>query len=115
VGGLERENRLYLVHHCQANLTELQERLKEALRCLGETHQALNGLKMIGLTARYMAFCISSEAAGLAEAEANFKNLAAEISRVVDDLDNKTRAMKDAIEHGQELLGLLLKGHTYAK
>jgi len=115
VGALERENRLYLVNHCQANLAELQDRLKDALRCLGETHQALNGLKMIGLTARYMAFCISSEAAGLAEAESNFKNLAAEISRVVDDLDQKTRAMKDAIEHGQELLELLLKGHTYAK
>ena len=114
-GALERENRLYLVNHCQANLTELQDRLKDALRCLGDTQQALNGLKMIGLTARYMAFCISSEAAGLAEAEANFKNLAAEISRVVDDLDHKTRAMKEAIEHGQELLGLLLKGHTYAK
>ena len=73
------------------------------------------GLKTIGLTARYMAFCISSEAAGLAEAEANFKNLATEITHVVDDLDAKTRAMKEAIEHGQELLELLLKGHTYAK
>ena len=61
------------------------------------------------------SFCIASEAAGLAEAEANFKNLATEITHVVDDLDAKTRAMKEAIEHGQELLELLLKGHTYAK
>lgn len=114
-GALECENRQFVVNLCQANLAELHERLKEALRYLGETQQALGGLKMIGLTTRYMAFCIASEAAGLAEAEANFKNLAAEISSVVDDLDHKTRAMKDAIEHGQELLGLLLKGHTYAK
>ena len=112
---LERENRPFVVNLCQANLTELHERLKEALRCLGETQQALGGLKSIGLTARYMAFCIASEAAGLAEAEANFKNLATEITRVVDDLDGKTLAMKKAIEHGQELLDLLLKGYTYAK
>ena len=112
---LERENRQFVVNLCQANLTELHERLKEALRCLGETQQALGGLKSIGLTARYMAFCIASEAAGLAEAEANFKNLATEITRVVDDLDGKTLAMKKAIEHGQELLDLLLKGYTYAK
>ena len=38
-----------------------------------------------------------------------------EITHVVDDLDAKTRSMKEAIEHGQELLELLLKGHTYAK
>ena len=114
-GALERDNRAYIVHLCQTNLAELHERLKEALRCLGETQQALVGLKTIGLTARYMAFCIASEAAGLAEAEANFKNLATEITHVVDDLDAKTRAMKEAIEHGQELLELLLKGHTYAK
>lgn len=114
-GALERENRQFMVTLCQANLTELHERLKDALRCLGETQQALAGLKSIGLTARYMAFCIASEAAGLAEAEANFKNLSAEITRVVDDLDGKTLAMKNAIEHGQELLDLLLKGYTYAK
>ena len=114
-GALERENRQFVVTLCQANLAELHERLKEALRCLGETQQALGGLKMIGLTARYMAFCIASEAAGLAEAEANFKNLSNEITRVVDDLDGKTLAMKRAIEHGQELLDLLLKGYTYAK
>jgi hypothetical protein len=89
--------------------------LKDALRCLGETRRALGGLKMIGLTTRYMAFCISSEAAGLAEAEANFKNLSTEITHVVEDLDAKTRAMKEAIDHGQELLELLLKGQTYAK
>ncbi|HRC43564.1 MAG TPA: hypothetical protein PLT27_05895 [Nitrospira sp.] len=114
-GALERENRAYIVHLCQTNLAELHERLKEALRCLGETQQALGGLKTIGLTARYMAFCIASEAAGLAEAESNFKNLATEIINVVDHLDAKTRAMKEAIEHGQELLELLLKGHSYAK
>ena len=114
-GALERDNRAYIVQLCQTNLAELHERLKEALRCLADTQQALVGLKSIGLTARYMAFCISSEAAGLAEGEANFKNLATEITHVVDDLDAKTRIMKEAIEHGQELLELLLKGYTYAK
>ena len=48
---------------------------------------------MIGLTTRYMAFCISSEAAVLAEAEANFKNLSTEITHVLEDLDAKARAM----------------------
>ncbi|GMV48971.1 hypothetical protein FBQ96_00695 [Nitrospirales bacterium NOB] len=112
---LQRDNHTFIADLCQTNLVQLHERLKDAVRCLGETRQALGGLKMIGLTSRYMAFCIASEAAGLAEAEANFRNLSAEITRVVDDLDAKTRAMKDAIDHGQELLELLLKGQTYAK
>lgn len=114
-GELERDNYSYIAALCQTNLNELQTQLKDALRCLGETRRALGGLKMIGLTTRYMAFCISSEAAGLAEAEANFKNLSTEITHVVEDLDAKTRAMKEAIDHGQELLELLLKGQTCAK
>ncbi|MFO0706845.1 MAG: hypothetical protein U0412_08325 [Nitrospira sp.] len=113
--GLEQDNYSYIASLCQTNLVELQTKLKDALRCLGETRRALGGLKMIGLTTRYMAFCISSEAAGLAEAEANFKNLSAEITHVVEDLDAKTRAMKEAIDRGQELLELLLKGQTCAK
>lgn len=112
---LERDNRSSIATICQANLTELHEQLREALRCLGETRRALYGLKMIGLTARYMAFCIASEAAGLEEAGMNFKNLAAEIGQVVDELDAKTHAMKAAIDTGQEMVELLLKGHTYAK
>ncbi len=110
---LTRNNHTYIATLCQTNLTELQERLKDALRCLGETRQALGGLRMIGLTTRYMAFCIASEAAGLAEA--NFRNLSTEINQAVDDLDAKTGTMKAAIDHGEEMLALLLKGHTYAK
>lgn len=34
-GVLERENRQFVVPLCQVNLTELHERLKDALRCLG--------------------------------------------------------------------------------
>ena len=75
----------------------------------------MNGLKTIGLTVRYMAFCIASEAAGLAEAEANFKTLAMEISEVVDDLDTKMKAMRGSIDHGCEVLSSLLKGHIYAE
>ena len=62
-----------------------------------------------------MAFCIASEAAGLAEAEANFKNLATEITRVVDDLDGKTLAMKKRHRTWAGLLDLLLKGYTPCK
>lgn len=114
-GPLERENFTFIATHCQTNLADLQERLRETLRCLGNIRKALSGLKRIGMTARYMAFSIASEAAGLAEAAANFKRLSAEISQVVDDLDAKTLAMKTAIDHGEELVELLLKGRAHAK
>lgn len=112
---LVQSNRAYLAHLCQTILGELHTEFKHALRCLADTKRALNGLKMIGMTSRYMAFCIASEAAGLAEAEANFKNLSAEIGTLVDDLDGKTRTMKVAIDDGEDLVELLLKGHACAK
>lgn len=113
--GLERHNYAYIAELCGSDLTHLHAELTAALRCLEQTHQALNGLKTIGLTVRYMAFCIASEAAGLAEAEANFKTLAMEISEVVDDLDTKMKAMRGSIDHGCEVLSSLLKGHIYAE
>ncbi|HMS84194.1 MAG TPA: hypothetical protein PKD12_11130 [Nitrospira sp.] len=112
---LERDNRSSIAAICQANLTELHARLSEALRCLNDTRRALHGLKMIGLTARYMAFCIASEAAALDEGGMNFKTLAAEIGHVVDELDARTHAMKSSIDEGQSLVELLLKGDSYAK
>ena len=112
---LERVNRGSIAAICQTNLTELHARLSEALGCLNETRRALHGLKMIGLTARYMAFCIASEAAALEEAGMNFKTLAAEIRHVVDELDARTHAMKSSIDSGQSLVELLLKGNSYAK
>lgn len=113
--GLERHNYAYIAELCGSDLTHLQAELTAALRCLEETHQALNGLKTIGSTVRYMAFCIASEAAGLAEAEASFKTLATEINEVVDDLDAKMKAMRGAIDHGCEVLTSLLKGQVYAE
>jgi hypothetical protein len=112
---LERTNRGSMATICQSNLSELHARLSEALHCLGEIRRALHGLKMIGLTARYMAFCIASEAASLEEAGINFKTLSAEIGHVVDELDAKTHAMKASIDSGQDLVELLLKGNGYAK
>ncbi len=112
---LERDNRNSITAICRANLTELHARLSDALRCLSETHRALHGLKMIGLTVRYMAFCIASEAAALGESGTSFKTLAAEIGHVVDELDAKTHAMKSSIDNGQSLVGLLLKGNSDAK
>lgn len=70
---------------------------------------------MIGLTARYMAFCIASEAAALDDAGLNFKNLSTEIGRAVDDLEAKTHTMKVSIESGQELVESLLEGHVHAE
>lgn len=69
---LERDNRDSIAAICQTKLTELHARLSEALRCLNETRRALHGLKMIGLTARYLAFCIASEAAAPGEAGMNY-------------------------------------------
>jgi hypothetical protein len=112
---IERDNRGSIAAICQTNLTELHARLSEALRCLNETRRALHGLKMIGLTARYLAFCIASEAAALGEAGMNFKTLAAEIGHVVDELDARMRAMKSSIDSGQSLVELLLKGNSDAK
>lgn len=112
---LERDNRSSIAAICQTNLTELHARLSEALRCLNDTRRALHGLKMIGLTARYLAFCISSEAAALGEAGMSFKTLAAEIGHVVDELDARMRAMKSSIDSGQSLVELLLKGNSDAK
>lgn len=100
---------------CQANLTELHERLREALRCLCEIRRALYGLGMIGRTVRYMAFCLTSEAAGLEGAGVNFRNLAVEIGKAVDVLDAETKAMKTAIDDGQDMMELLLKGPVDAK
>lgn len=68
---LERDNRDSIAAICQTKLTELHARLSKALRYLNETRRALHGLKMIGLTARYLAFCIASEAAALGEAGMN--------------------------------------------
>lgn len=113
--GLERDNRTYVATLCQSNLVQLHARLAEALRCLGDTHRTLSGLKTIGLTARYTAFCVASEAAALAESEASFKSLSTEIIQIMDALDTRTRAMKEAIEHGQRVIGLLLKGETCAQ
>ena len=112
---LERDNRCSIAAICQTNLTDLHTRLSEALRCLNDTRRALHGLKMIGLTARYLAFCIASEAAALGEAGMNFKTLAAEIGHVVDELDARTHAMKSSIDSGQSLVELLLKGNSDAK
>ena len=112
---LERHNRKSIAIICQANLAELHERLNEAVRCLNDTRRALHGLEMIGMTARYMAFCIASEAAVLDTAGLNFKNLAKEISHAVDELDTKTHAMKTSIDGGLDMVELLLKGHVRAK
>jgi hypothetical protein len=112
---LERDNRKTIATICRTNLTELHERLNEALRCLGDTRRALHGLEMIGLTARYMAFCIASEAAGLEEAGMNFKTLSKEIGQAVDELNAKTHAMKTSIDGGSDMVELLLKGHVHAK
>ncbi len=112
---LERDNRSSIAAICRTNLTELHTRLSDAVRCLNETGRALHGLKMIGLTARYLAFCIASEAAALGEAGMNFKTLAAEIGHVVDELDARMRAMKSSIDSGQSLVELLLKGNSDAK
>ncbi len=112
---LERDNRSSIAAICRTNLTELHTRLSDAVRCLNETGRALHGLKMIGLTARYLAFCIASEAAALGEAGMNFKTLSAEIGLVVDELDARMRAMKSSIDSGQSLVELLLKGNSDAK
>lgn len=112
---LERDNRNTIATICRSNLIELHTRLHEALRCLSDTQRALHGLKMIGLTVRYMAFCIASEAAALEEAGTNFKTLAAEIGHVVDELEAKTRAMRTSIDSGQVLIECLLKGNIHAK
>ena len=112
---VERSNRHSIATICQANLTGLHDRLREVLRCLGDTRRALHGLELIGLTARYMAFCIASEAAGLGDAGMNFKNLATEIGQAVDELNAKTRAMKTSIDGGSDMVELLLKGCVYAK
>lgn len=112
---LERDNRSSIAAICRTHLTELHARLSESLRCLNETRRALHGLKMIGLTARYLAFCIASEAAALEEAGMNFKTLAVEIGHVVDELDTRTHAMKSSIDSGQSLVELLLKGNSDAK
>ena len=68
---LERDNRDSIAAICQTKLTELHARLSKALRYLNETRRALHGLKMIGLTARYLAFCIACEAAALEAAGMN--------------------------------------------
>ena len=112
---LERDNRKAIADICRANLAELHERLSDALRCLGDTRRALHGLEMIGLTARYMAFCIASEAAVLEEAGMNFKTLAKEIGQAVDELNVKTRAMKTSIDGGLDMVERLLKGDIYAQ
>lgn len=112
---LEQDNLRTIGRICQINLTDLHERLRQTLHCLEEISRALHGLEMIGLTARYMAFCIASEAAALDDAGLNFKNLSTEIGRAVDDLEAKTHTMKVSIESGQELVESLLEGHVHAE
>ncbi|MDH5667145.1 MAG: hypothetical protein OEY86_03950 [Nitrospira sp.] len=112
---LARSNRQSIATICRANLTDLHERLEEALSCLDDTRRALHGLETIGLTARYMAFCIASEAAGLGEAGMNFKNLATEIGKAVDELNAKTHTMKVSIDGGVEMVELLLRGQAREK
>ena len=112
---LERNNRQSIAAICQTNLTELHERLRDALGCLDDTRQALHGLETIGLTARYMAFCIASEAVGLGDAGMNFKNLATEIGQAVDELNAKTHTMKSSIDGGLDMVELLLKGQVHAQ
>jgi len=114
-GALEHSNRQSIASICQVNLTELHERLEEALDCLGNTRRALHGLETIGLTARYRAFCIAPEAAWLGDKGMNFRNLATEIGKAVDERNAKTHATKTSIDGGVAMVELLLRGQVHAK
>lgn len=102
-----RANIALIGARCTAALNSLARHLADTANCLRATDAVLHAIARIGATVSYLGINVAIEAAHCDTQGSNFRQLAQDIDKTVDGLQQKLAAIRDSAERGRLLVKAL--------